>query len=248
MNNVKFDFSGGRYVVTGASSGIGRQIALDLADAGAEVLAIGRNVERLEEVKSHQPDRIVTASLDVCDPVALENAIKNFVVERGKLNGGVHAAGISALTTLKNFDRDTAEKIMQTSFWAAVDFVNLVTKSKYGVNGTSTVLFSSTSALANPRGMFAYSASKAAVDSLIKTLSKEISIKKHRLNSVLPNWVDTSMTQSSAEWTDRANNNDRRLLGMGQPSDVSAPVLFLLSDGARWITGTNVVVDGGYLA
>ena len=143
MGKINFDFTGERYAVTGASSGLGRQIVLDLADAGAEILAIARNVERLNEVKSHQPERIVTASVDVCDPEALEIAIKNFVGAHGKLNGGVHAAGITGFTSLKNFDRDFAHRIMQVSFWAAVDFTGMITKNEYGDTGTSTVLFSS---------------------------------------------------------------------------------------------------------
>ena len=143
MGKINFDFTGEHYAVTGASSGLGRQIAMDLANAGAEVLAIARNVERLDEVRSHQPERIVTASVDVCDPNALESAIKNFVGEHGKLNGGVHAAGITGFTSLKNFDRDFAHRIMQVSFWAAVDFTGMITNNEYGANGSSTVLFSS---------------------------------------------------------------------------------------------------------
>ena len=245
---MQFDFSGERYAVTGASSGIGRQIALDLADAGAEVLAIARNVERLDEVRSHFPNRIVTASVDVCDPDQLESAIKSFVEEHGKLNGGVHAAGIVGLTTLKNFDRELAQRIMNVSFWAAIDFVKLITKTKYSEIGTSTVLFSSAASILNERGKFAYSAAKSAVNNFVRTAAKEIYIRKHRLNSVLPGWVDTHMTRVSDSSTNAEDVLSRTPLGMGQPSDVSGTVLFLLSDGARWITGSNIVIDGGLSA
>ena len=248
MSKVAFDFSDERYVVTGASSGIGRQITLDLAAAGATVLGIARNVERLNEVRGHFPENIFVASVDVCDKAALENAIKNFVAEKGKLNGGVHAAGIVDLTSLKNFKPEVAEKIMQVSFWAGVDFVKIITKSKYAVNGTSTVLFSSTAAIDNARGMFAYSAAKSAVNSFVKTVSKEIAIRNHRINSVMPGFVNTAMSESTDWWHKVKSTLDATLLGAGDPSDVSGAVLFLLSDGARWITGTNLVVDGGLLA
>ena len=231
--------------MTGASSGIGRQITLDLASAGAEVLAIARNEERLSEVKSHFPGSIVTASVDVCDVDMVENSIKNFVESHGKLKGGVHAAGINGLTTIKNFDRDFAHNIMQVNFWAGVDLLKLITKNKYCINGTSTVLFSSIATLLNAKGVFAYSASKIAINSFVKTAAKEISSKKHRVNSILPGWVDTQMTKSSESFTDFDSVFGKNLLGKGNAIDISSAVLFLLSDAARWITGSNMVIDGG---
>ena len=248
MSKINFDFTGERYAVTGASSGLGRQIAIDLANAGAEVLAIARNVERLDEVRSHQPARIVTASVDVCDPDALENAIKNFVGAHGKLNGGVHAAGITGYTSLKNYDRDLAHRIMQVSFWAAVDFTRLITKTKYAAAGSSIVLFSSVEAELNARGVFAYSASKSTVNNFVKTVAKEICSKGHRINSILPGWIKTSMTTAVEHLVDADNEMSKMPLGEGTPRDVSAMVLFLLSEGGRWITGTNIAVDGGRLA
>lgn len=245
---MNFDFTGERYVVTGASSGIGRQITLDLAAAGAKILAIARNKERLTEVSGHFPDRIITYSVDVCDVDKLEDSIKNFVETHGKLNGGVHAAGIAGLTTLKSFDRDLAYKIMQVNFWAGVDLLKLITKSKYGLNGTSTVMFSSIAAILNARGVFAYSASKSAVNSFVKTAAKEINMKKHRVNSILPGWVNTQMAINYEAWSDVESIEKNTLLGNGEPIDISGMVLFLLSDSARWITGNNIVVDGGYLA
>ena len=245
LSKVCFDFTGERYVVTGASSGMGRQIVLDLANSGAQVLGIARNKERLAEVQSHFPDKIFTASVDVCDVEKLEGAIKEFVEAHGKLNGGVHAAGINGLTTLKNFDQEFANNIMKVNFWAGVDLVKLITKSKYGMNGTSTVLFSSIATLLNAKGVFAYSASKIAINSFVKTAAKEISSKKHRVNSILPGWVDTQMTKSSESYTDFDTVFGKNLLGRGNTTDVSNAVLFLLSDAANWITGGNIVVDGG---
>lgn len=102
MSRITYDFSGERFAVTGASSGIGRKISLDLAESGAVVLGIGRNLERLESLRSEYPGKIFTASLDVCDCTALEGAIAAFTESHGKLNGGVHAAGIDTLTPLRN--------------------------------------------------------------------------------------------------------------------------------------------------
>ena len=233
MSRVIYDFSGERYVVTGASSGMGRQVALDLARAGAEVLAIGRSPERLSETKNVYPDLIFTASLDVCDDEALERAIGDFAKGHGKLNGGVHAAGISDMTPLRAYDGETARRIMNVSFWAGIDLLQLVTRSKYGESETSIVLFSSAYAISPAKGMFAYAAAKAAINSALRSAAKEICAKGHRVNSVLPGWVDTPMTEHAGESRDIEAVTSRHLLGAGKPDDVSGVVLFLLSAASR---------------
>ena len=248
MSKVTFNFTDEKYVVTGATSGMGKLVALELAAAGAKVLAIGRSVERIAEIQKQFPENIFPAQLDVCDSVALEEAIKNFVAVYGKLNGGVHAAGIYEITPIKNYDVDVAKKIMEISFWAGMKLLQLVTKAKYGLNGTSTVLFSSVSANSHEKGMFAYSATKAAMNCALQSAAKEICAKKHRVNSVVPGWVETPMTAEAGEVNNKDSVYERMLLGSGSPVDVTGVVLFLLSSRASWITGSTVVVDGGYLA
>ena len=248
MSKVIYDFTGERYVVTGASSGMGRQVALELAESGAEVLAIGRNEERLESLKSECAERIFTASLDVCDSELLEGAIAGFVSSHGKLDGGVHAAGIDALTPLRTYDDETARKIMDITFWAGMKLLQLITKAKYGNSGTSTVLFSSVASMSHDKGKFAYSAAKSAVNAAVCCAAKEICAKKHRVNAILPGWVATPMTEKLGEVNDSESVAVRHLLGTGKPEDVSKMVLFLLSDASSWITGSNIVIDGGYLA
>ena len=248
MSKVIYDFSGENYVVTGASSGIGRQIALELSQSGACVLAIGRNPERLEALRNEYPGNIFTASLDVCDDSALEGAVAGFVESHGKLSGGVHAAGVNAVTPIRAYDRDTAHKIMDVSFWAGIHLLQLVTRAKYGNSGTSTVLFSSGYSISPAKGMFAYSAAKSAVNTAVKCVAKEICAKHHRVNSIIPGWVITNMTGQFEQTSDIDSVLARHLLGTGKPENISRMVLFLLSSGASWITGSNIVVDGGSLA
>lgn len=248
MSSVTFDFSNERYVVTGATSGMGKQVALELAAAGAKVLAIGRNATRLQELKELFPNNIFTAQLDVCDSAALEEAIRIFVSEHGKLNGGVHAAGISGITPIKSYDTDLARNIMEISFWAGMKLLNLVIKSKYGIVGTSTVFFSSVCACSHEKGMFVYAATKDAINAGIQSAAKEICGKKHRVNSVIPGWVKSPMTEQAGELANTDSFFNKHLLGAGNPEDVTGMVLFLLSSRASWITGSTVVVDGGYLA
>ncbi len=248
MSKVLFDFTDERYVVTGATSGMGREVALELAASGAKVLSIGRNVESLIKIQSEFPDNVFPAQLDVCNSTELEEAIKAFVIEHGKLNGAVHAAGISEITPVKNYDVISAKQIMDISFWAGMKLLSLVTKVKYGLAGTSTVFFSSVCAYSHERGMFAYGASKAAIDSGIRSAAKEICGKGHRVNSIVPGWVKTPMINQAGVLADTDAFFELHLLGPGEAKDVTGMVLFLLSNRAKWITGSNIVVDGGYLA
>ncbi len=248
MTQVSFDFSGKKFVVTGASSGIGRQIALDLAESGATVLGLGRRKGALDDVQAQYPDRILTAQCDVTIFSDMEKAISTFVENCGKLHGCVHAAGISGLTPLKAFDPVSAERILEVSLWSAVQLVQLVTKTKYSEKGTSSVLMSSVSASTGEKGMLAYSAAKAGVRTAVKTLAKEIASKGHRIVSISPGWVRTEMTSQMSQTVGSSDVEARHLLRIGNPKDISGVALFLLSDRAGWMTGTDIVVDGGYLA
>ena len=245
MSTISYNFTGERYVVTGASSGMGRQVTIELAQSGATVLALGRDKLRLQAVQDEDKEHIIPASLDVCDDGALEQVIENFVQQYGKLNGGVHAAGISDATPFRAYNRETVHHIMDVSFWAGMSLLQFITRSKYGEPGTSTVLFSSIAACSPAKGMFAYSAAKAAIDAAIRAIAKEICQKHHRVNTVLPGWVSTPMTEQLSETNDVAKVLSSHLLGSGYPEDVSGMVLFLLSSASRWITGSNIVVDGG---
>ncbi|SFT54082.1 NAD(P)-dependent dehydrogenase, short-chain alcohol dehydrogenase family [Selenomonas sp. GACV-9] len=248
MNQVSFDFSDCRFAVTGASSGMGQCVARELAEAGAQVLAIARREEKLRELQKEYPEQITIAAVDVCNKKQLSEAVREFVQDKGKLNGGIHAAGIVGITPLKQYDLDMARRIMDVSFWAGVDFLQVCTKTAISEKGASFVLFSSVDAMAGWKGKFAYSGAKMAVNSAVKSIAKEIARRSQRVNSILPGWVQTNMTEEAADITDMAPILQRELLGVGKPEDVTGQVLFLLSDRASWITGTNVVVDGGYLA
>lgn len=248
MSQINFDFNSSNYVVTGASSGMGRQVAIELAQSGAKVLAIARGEKRLLELKKLYPDNIEYAAIDVCDALKLVEAITTFVNEYGKISGVVHAAGITGLTPLRAFDDKEAHRIMDISFWGAVNLMQISTKTKISNKGASFVLFSSVCSHRTDKGLFSYASAKAALQVAAKTFAKETANRQIRVNTISPGWVHTDMT-SDLEQTHNLNEvSQNSLLGFGEPSDVTGMVLFLLSDRARWITGTDIVVDGGYLA
>ena len=98
------------------------------------------------------------------------------------------------------------------------------------------------------KGMFAYSGAKAAIISAMRSISKEISKRGQRINAILPGWVESGMTEELGRVSNKSEIIAHELLGVGSPKDVSGMVLFLLSNRARWITGTSIAVDGGFLA
>lgn len=248
MATVKFDFFGGNYVVTGASSGMGRLVASEIAESGGHVLAIARREEKLKELMEQYPQNIGIAPLDVCDGDALQRAISDFVSLHGKFNGAVHAAGISGSTPLRAYSEENAKRIMDVSFWAGIRMMQIVNKKRYSADGCSSVLFSSVSAYIGEKSLFAYSAAKAALQVAVRTMAKEVYKTGNRINTVSPGWVETEMTENEkAETGVNQEIFDRHLLGLGHPADVTGMVMFLLSDRARWITGQDFVVDGGYL-
>lgn len=163
MSNLKFDFSGENFVVTGASSGMGRQIAIELAESGANVLAMARRENELEKLQSLYPNKIFIAAIDVCNSTLVETVINDFVGKYGKLSGAVHAAGIVKLTSFKLYDEKEAKQIYEISFWAGIKFIQICTKAKLANEGASFVLFSSAGSYNAAKGMFAYASAKSLI-------------------------------------------------------------------------------------
>ncbi|WP_027397430.1 SDR family NAD(P)-dependent oxidoreductase [Anaerovibrio lipolyticus] len=251
MSDITYNYVNKNFIVVGASSGIGRQIAKELAMSDARVLAVARSEERLNELHNEYPDNVTIGCLDVLVAGADEwsNILGSFVNKYGKINGAVYTAGITGMTPLRSFDDILAKKILNTSFWGMINFLKIATKKKYTEKGASYVLFSSTAAYIGNKGQFAYSAAKSAVKTVIRTFAKEFASIPYRFNSVSPGWVESEMTEEFKKDNGGIAQSvvDAHPLGLGHPEDVSGMVLFLLSDSARWITGTDCVVDGGCL-
>ena len=243
MSQVSFNFKECNFVVTGASSGMGRQVTLELASAGAKVLAIA-----LEALKAIYPENVEIGVADVCDAEVLGTVITEYVTKHGKISGAVHAAGITAVTPLKAYDKAEAHKIMDISFWGAVNLLQICTKVKVSNKGASFLLFSSVCSHRTDKGLFSYAGAKAALQVAARTFAKETANRQLRINTISPGWVNTAMTDGLEDSHNLDEVNKNSLLGIGNPEDVSGMVLFLLSDRAKCITGTDIVVDGGYLA
>jgi NAD(P)-dependent dehydrogenase (short-subunit alcohol dehydrogenase family) len=245
--NIKFDFSGRHYVVSGATSGIGRRIASDLAASGAVVLAIGRRKDRLDKLKEQFTNNIVSANLDITDFESLKKDIELFA-ESGKIDGSVHCAGINKYTPLRTFNWNDAEQIIKTSLYAGIEMIRLATAKKVSAEKGSHVMLASVSGIKGEIGFTAYSAAKSAVIGVIKSLALELAVKDVRVNSITPGWIPTEMSAAiDARYPGHADTiKIQHPLGVGSVEDVSNLAMFLLSDESKWITGSNIIIDGGY--
>ena len=253
MSEVQFNYEGKNFVVCGASSGIGKQIALELAQAGANVLCLARRVEVMEQMKSEQgKGKIIPAFVDVIEAKSADwdKIFKDFVAEYGKISGGVYTAGISQITPFRGWNEELAQRIMNTSYWGMLRFIQSASKKKFAFDGASFVVFSSVSGHLGTQGLLFYASAKSAVMTAVKVIAREISKNSQRINSISPGFVtNTKMTSTVeiAEFNIEDNNAKIAPFGLGTVEKVSGMALFLLSDRTSWITGTDIIVDEGQI-
>lgn len=239
-----FTLRGKTVLVTGASSGIGYQIALSCALAGASVVATGRDESRLSALLTEMDGpahRFLLA--DLRD----DSNVKTLASQIERIDGVVHSAGISALAPLRLATRAHIESQMNINYVAPMLLTQQLLLRNAISNAGSIVFLSSISAHIGVPGVCAYGASKAALEAMARGLALEVAKKAIRVNCVAPGLVDTPMLKEA-----RANvaSLDQTLarypLGLGQPADVAHAAVFLLSPASRWITGTTLTIDGGH--
>lgn len=235
-------------LITGASSGIGRDMAIDLSRHYRLILN-GRDADRLEATRSgcHAPEQHLCWPYDLAEVDGLAEALSALMkASRLSVGGFVHCAAMLKVLPLRSIDIDHAKAVMNTNVLAAMEITRLLVRKN--VNGKaldSIVFISSIASQFGAKGFTAYCASKAALDGLMKALAVELG-PEVRVNSVLPGGVRTPMTEAMYADPTTAERLTRDYpLGVGLPSDIIDAVRFLLSDRSRWITGHQLVVDGG---
>lgn len=247
------ELNGKNIIITGASSGIGRQCAITASKLGANVILIARNKERLEETYDELKEaQHLSFSQDIIEYDKLEEIVSISVEKVGKISGFVHSAGIEMTLPLRNMRPSYYEKMFATNVISGFECAKIISKKKHlNENGASFVLISSIMGVLGEIGKVAYCSSKGALIAGCKAMALELAPKKVRINCILPGVVQTEMIN---KMFDRFSEDSKKAivdmhpLGFGKPEDIANICAFLLSDAARWITGTNLVIDGGYSA
>lgn len=239
-------------IVTGASSGIGAQCAIDCSKMGAKVVLVARNEERLKQtLEQMEGDGHLIKSFDVNNLDQIKVFLFSIIGEIGKVDGFVHAAGIEITKPIKLLTPEDYDIVYRTNALACFEFVHQLASIKTMNNGGSIVMISSISGIIGRGSVAAYAASKGAMFSASRTMAIEFAKRNIRVNCISPGTVLTPMMQSVLDSMDDESRTKRVegfLLGLGETTDISNACIYLLSDASKWVTGQNLIVDGGYTA
>lgn len=245
-------FAGKTVVVTGASSGIGRETAILLSELGAKVVLVGRSLQKLSETSAAMSGTgHLIEPFDFSADADVNGWLKQVAEKAGAVDGLVHAAGIFAGIPLRVLETQEITKVLDVNVKSAVLLAKAFRQPKVHCNSSAIVFISSVMGLIGQPGVSAYAASKGAIISFTKSCALELLRDGIRVNCVAPGFVATEMTkQWQSSLTDEMCRkiSERHPMGVGNPLDVACACVYLLSPAARWITGTTMVVDGGYTA
>lgn len=239
-------------IVTGASSGIGRQTAISCSKMGAILVLIGRNTTRLQETLSQMEnqEKHIVLEMDFLQSDTLEKSIDEIIASHGRVDGFLHAAGISPIIPLRALSQKKMDEAFQVNVFTGIHLAKIISKaSRINEQGGSFVFISSVMAMVGSPGRTLYSMTKGALVSGARSMAVELAPRNIRVNCISPGVVETPMSGKSDYSQDSESLQkviEMHPLGLGNVSDVANASIYLLSDASRWVTGTNLVIDGGY--
>ena len=239
-----FSLEGKTVLVTGASSGIGRGVAIACSGMGASVIATGRNLQRLEETVSEMSGE---DNLCIQADLTEERTVAGMVDKLPVLDGIVHCAGIGQRVLCKMLQSREIDEVMGINFKAPVLLQTEILKRKKINRGASVIFLASLAADSPSVGNAVYSASKSAIISYSKCLSVELAPRKIRVNCISPAMVWTDLILQGGVDVETLREDEKRypLKRYGTPDDIANLAIYLLSDASSWMTGTNVQITGG---
>jgi len=244
------DLTGHQILVTGVSSGIGREIALRIHELGARIIIADENEDSLQSICSFLGSRRITQyAFGIYNDREIEPNIKKITGEQGPFSGFVHCSGTGGARPLALTKPSFFQKMMNDNCLSFIETVRCITRKGSFLNGGSIVALSSVSSIRALKSKTAYCASKAALDAAVRCLAVELSLKRIRVNSILKGWVDSDMQKDFIRNTmdlDEGEDLRRQVLGIIRTTEVANLAAFLLSNATVTITGASVLLDGGY--
>jgi 3-oxoacyl-[acyl-carrier protein] reductase len=243
-------FEGKSALITGASRGIGRAIAVEMSRKGADVVLVGRDRASLEETARECANARVGAIAeiviaDVADQAAVEAAVATTLERFGRCDFAIANAGQSIDGLLLRLKAETIDQMLSVNLKSAFYLCGAVAKPMMKQRAGAIVLVSSIVGLTGNAGQAAYAASKAGLLGLTKSVAKELGSRNIRVNAVAPGLIETAMTHGMPDAAKDAFVKQAALGRAGTPEDVAGVVAFLCSDAAAYVTGQTIVVDGG---
>jgi NAD(P)-dependent dehydrogenase (short-subunit alcohol dehydrogenase family) len=254
MDSTPFiDFQGRQVLVTGASSGIGQAIAVELGRRNAKLILLGRNQDGLAKASAMiGQEQCHILPMDLAKTDAILAAVRSVVDQRGRIYGLCHAAGMVETRPMSAIKLDSLRAVMDINLTAGIEMARVVCRRDIMTDEGGAVLFiSSIYARVGMAGQISYSASKGAVTAAARAMAVELARRKIRVNSLSPGLVHTQMTDvafGKLAPSQVKGLEDSHPLGPGRPEDVARAAVFLLAPQNTWITGIDLVVDGGYTA
>lgn len=245
MEYNPFTLKGKTILVTGASSGIGQATAVECAQMGAEVVITGRDTERLQATA----DLVGNLKAQIAADLTNQEDVERLVASLPPLDGAVLCAGNSTTLPLQFGSREKFDEMFNVNFFAPVELLRLMYKKKVLQKGASVVLIASIGGTHSfMPGNGVYGASKAALNSLMKYAAREYASRKIRVNSICPGMVDTPLIHRGTITEEQLAEDAKRYpLGRyGKPDDIANGAVYLLSDASSWLTGHDLVIDGGF--
>ena len=243
MSENPFSLVGKTVLVTGASSGIGKQIAISSAKMGAKVVLNGRDETRLKETASIMGDEHIVLPYDL----SAFDTIHDMVSNLPQLNGIVQCAGIRELIPAKQVTEADIDKILNINFKAPVLLQAEILRQNKLSRKSSVVFIASIGADTPSIGNSIYAASKGALVSYAKTLMLELAPRQIRVNCISPGMIWTNLITEDSVTIEQLEEDEKKypLKRYGKPSDIDGLAVYLLSDASEWMTGSNVRISGG---
>jgi len=233
-------------LITGASSGIGRATAVECSKLGANLVITGRNPQKLNDTFE-----LLVGKNHLMIPIDFdnENGIEKLLSQVSNLDGIVHSAGLTKNVPFQFATKENFDEVLKINFYVPAEITRRALKGKKIKKNSSIIFISSISGVfCSAVASSIYSASKGAVNGLIKGIALDLATKGIRVNSINPGMIETNIFDEGIITVGQLEEDKKKypLKRFGKPEEVAYAVIYLLSDASRWVTGSNLLIDGGY--